>query len=92
MSKAKPFALLVSALLLAGCASAPASPPVQNVSAVRHPNLAAAQRDCGRAFDKITVAQRANEWDMGGHAKRAKELLSQASDEIKQAALAANRH
>lgn len=62
------------------------------VSAKRHPNLAAAQRECLYAFDRITAAQRANEWDMGGHAKRAKELLSQASDEIKQAALAANRH
>ena len=89
MTKATPMAVLACTLLLSGCASAPATPPAQNVSARRHPNLAAAQRDCGYAFDKITAAQRANEWDRGGHAKRAKELLSQASDEIKQAALAA---
>ena len=90
MKKAKAIVALASTLLLAGCASAPPSPPAQNVSAQRHPNLAAAQRHCGAAFDKITAAQQANEWDMGGHARRAKELLSRASDEIKQAALAAN--
>jgi len=85
----KVLAGLVSALVLSGCATA----PVQNVSATRHPNLAAAQRFCADAFEKINAAQQANEWDMGGHAKRAKELLIQASDEIKQAALAANeRH
>jgi len=78
---------------MTGCASAPArTEPAQNVSASRHPNLAAAQRACGRAFDRIAAAQQANEWDMGGHAKRAKELIIQASDEIKQAALTANRH
>jgi hypothetical protein len=75
------------ALLLAGCASA----PVQNVDPARHPNLAAAQRLCADAFQRISDAQDANEWDMSGHAKRAKELLIQASEEIKQAALTANR-
>ena len=34
--------------------------------------------------------QRTNEFDLGGHARRAKELLVEASEEIKQAALAAN--
>jgi hypothetical protein len=76
---------------MTGCASAPPA-PAQNVDPHRHPNLAAAQRACGRAFDNVSAAQQANEWDMGGHAKKAKELISQASDEIKQAALAANRH
>jgi hypothetical protein len=60
------------------------------VSASRHPNLAAAQRMCGDAIAKITAAQQANEWDMGGHAKKAKDLLTEASEEIKQAALTAN--
>jgi hypothetical protein len=75
-----------STLLLIGCASAPA----RNVSPGRHPNLAAAQRSCADAFERINAAQQANEWDMRGHAKRAKDLLIRASDEIKQAALAAN--
>jgi hypothetical protein len=74
--------------LLAGAAFA--DRPARNVSASRHPNLASAQRLCAQAFDKVGAAQRANEWDMNGHAKKAKELLEQASDELKQAALAAN--
>ena len=78
----------VCMLLLTACA--PARVPAQNVNPARHPNLAAAQRFCLDAFEKINKAQEANEWDMGGHAKKAKELLVEAADEIKQAALAAN--
>jgi hypothetical protein len=80
----------VAAALLAGAALA--QKPAQNVSASHHPNLAAAQRLCLQAFDKISAAQHANEWDMNGHAKRAKELLEQVNNELKQAALAANAH
>jgi len=58
----------------------------------RHPNLMAAQRFIDQAFDKISAAQVANEWDMDGHAAKAKDLLSQASREVKLAAEAANRH
>jgi len=66
--------------------------PQQNVSGKRHPNLAAAQRLCDQAFEKIQAAQQANEWDMSGHAAKAKELLDQASHELKQAAESANKH
>jgi hypothetical protein len=66
--------------------------PVQNVSARKHPNLAEAQKLTAQAFQKITAAQQANEWDMDGHAKKAKELLDQANNELKQAAEAANRN
>jgi len=58
----------------------------------RHPNLMDAQRLINQAFDRIVAAQQANEWDMGGHAARAKDLLEQAKREIKMAAEAANRH
>jgi hypothetical protein len=58
----------------------------------RHPNLQAAQRLCDQAYQKITAAQQANEFDMGGHAAKAKELLDQASREIKEAAESANEH
>ena len=58
----------------------------------RHGNLRAAQRFIERALDKITAAQVANEYDMDGHAARAKELLDQAYGEIKLAATAANRN
>jgi hypothetical protein len=66
--------------------------PAQNISSARHPNLAAAQRLTAQAYDKIIAAQQANEWDMQGHAAKAKELLDQANNELKQAAEAANRH
>jgi hypothetical protein len=58
----------------------------------RHPNLAAAQRLVDQAFNKISAAQDANEFDMDGHAAKAKELLEQANRELKQAAEAANHH
>jgi hypothetical protein len=64
----------------------------QNVSGHRHPNLAAAQRLCEQAFEKISAAQSANEFDMDGHAAKAKDLLEQANRELKQAAEAANHN
>lgn len=64
----------------------------QDVSHHRHPNLAAAQDLMDRAAVKITDAQVANEWDMQGHAAKAKQLLDDARHEIKLAAEAANEH
>ena len=81
---------LVSALVLSG-SIAFADKPAQNVSPRRHPNLAAAQRLSTQAFEKIIAAQKANEWDMKGHAQKAKELLEQANSELKLAAEAANQ-
>jgi hypothetical protein len=80
----------VAALLLAGTAFA--DHPATNVNASKHPNLADAQRLCSQAYNKIEAAQHANEWDMNGHAKKAKELLVQVNAELKEAALAANAH
>jgi len=54
---------------------------MRNVSPKRHPNLARAQRLSQKAFEKITAAQQANEWDMDGHAQKAKELLEQVNHE-----------
>jgi hypothetical protein len=65
--------------------------PKDNVGA-RHPNLAAAQRLSQQAWEKMTAAQQANEWDMDGHAAKAKDLLDQANREMKLAAEAANHH
>jgi hypothetical protein len=72
-------------------ATAIAQKPPENVNPHRHPNLAAAQRLVDQAFNKITAAQDANEFDMSGHAAKAKQLLDQANAELKQAAEAANR-
>jgi hypothetical protein len=77
-------------LLLTG-AVAMAQKPKDNVSAARHPNLAAAQRLCTQAWEKIGAAQQANEFDMQGHAAKAKELLDQVNRELKLAAESANR-
>jgi len=76
--------------LLLAATLAMATPPAQNVSGARHPNLAAAQRLTAQAFAKITAAQQANEFDLGGHAAKAKELLDQANAELKQAAQTSN--
>ena len=66
--------------------------PKDNVSGRKHPNLAEAQRLSRQAWEKITAAQEANEWDMDGHAAKAKELLDQVNKELKEAAEAANHN
>ena len=63
-----------------------------NVSPKLHPNIAAAQRLSRQAYNKIVAAQKANEYDMEGHAQKAKELLDQVNEELKLAAEAANKH
>lgn len=78
------------ALMLAG--GLIAQQPVRDISARRHPNLAAAQRLVDQAFNKITAAQAANEWDLHGHAQKAKELLDEANRELKLAAEASNEN
>jgi hypothetical protein len=67
-----------------------ADPPVRDINAARHPNLAAAQRLSRQAWQRISDAQAANEWDLGGHAQKAKELLDQVNIELKEAAESAN--
>ncbi len=82
-------ALLGSSLLIGSLALAQA--PKKNINPGRHPNLAAAQRLSSQAFEKIVAAQKANEWDMQGHAQKAKDLLDQVNNELRQAATAANK-
>ncbi len=76
-------------LVIGGAAFA--QKPARNVSAARHPNIAAAQRLARQAYEKIVAAQQANEFDLGGHAQKAKELLDQANNELKLAAETANK-
>jgi hypothetical protein len=80
---------LCGVLLLAGLAVA--QRPKENISAGRHPNLAAAQRLCQQAWQKVSQAQEANEFDMQGHAQKAKNLLDEAGKELKLAAESANK-
>lgn len=90
MTKFRLLAAVAGSLLLVGMAIAQA--PERNISGARHPNLAAAQRLSHQAFEKIVAAQQANEWDLAGHAQKAKELLDQANSELKLAAQASNRN
>jgi hypothetical protein len=83
---------LAGSCLLLGVVVGAAQRPEQDISNARHPNLAAAQRFCLQAFEKINAAQRANEWDMAGHAQKAKDLVDQAARELKEAAETANRN
>jgi hypothetical protein len=83
--------IVLAAALFAMPGAALAQEPVQNVSPQLHGNLAAAQELVRQAFDRITAAQRANEFDLAGHAGKAKELLRQANEQLKQAAEASNR-
>ena len=77
-------------LLVGGVAIA--QRPKENVSGRRHPNIAAAQRLTTQAWEKIKAAQEANEFDMAGHAQKAKNLLEEANNELKAAAETANRN
>ena len=83
-------AVLASLLLLGGVAIA--QRPARDISKARHPNLAAAQRLSQQAWNRIVEAQQANEWDLAGHAQKAKNLLDQVNNELKLAAEASNRN
>ena len=89
MNRSIRVTLGVVALLSAGALIA--QPPARDISAKRHPNLAEAQRLSHQAWEKINAAQSANEWDLGGHAQKAKELLDQVNNELKLAAESANK-
>ena len=91
MVKTRILSAVFGALLLVG-AGAIAQKPERDISHARHPNLAAAQRLTQQAWERIVDAQKANEWDMNGHAQKAKDLLDEANRELKLAAEAANRH
>jgi hypothetical protein len=76
---------ICGALVLSSAAFA--KPPLAG-----HPNLQAAHNHVKQAFEKITEAQKANEFDMDGHAAKAKELLEQAEKEIGMAGEAATKN
>lgn len=51
----------------------------------KHPYLNAAQVALHQAFNSITQAQQANDYQLGGHAAKAKELIRQAGLEVNMA-------
>jgi hypothetical protein len=57
-----------------------------------HPNLEAARNDLDKAWEHISAAQSANEFDLGHHAEKAKEAISTAKEQIRLAAEVSNEH
>jgi hypothetical protein len=68
------------------------NPPAEDIDAHRHPNLADAQHHMRAAWDALSRAQQANEFDMEGHAAHAKQLMEQAAHETKASAEWSNRN
>ena len=66
--------------------------PAMDIDPARHPDLAAAQHHVNEAYLKTEEAQHANKDQLGGHAQKALELLSQASHELKEAAEFKDHH
>ena len=89
--KSVTFRTLVVSCIAIGLLTIGIAVHARDVSKARHPNLAAAQTFIEKAIEKVSAAQVANEFDMNGHAAKAKTLLDQAYAEIKLAAEAANR-
>ena len=85
------FPVAMSMLLLADVVAC-AGEPVVNSYTRRHPALTAAQRLSRQAYDKMVAAKHADEWDMKGHARRAKDLLEQANEELMLAAETVTKH
>ena len=91
--KSKLMVCLVALFMVASLGTSFAvKDPVQNVSGKLHPNLDAAQDFLQKAFDEMEKAQKANEYDLGGHCRNAKALTSQASQDLKKAAKASNKN
>jgi hypothetical protein len=76
-------------ILSAQDAQAP-SGPVVNIDPNRHGNLASAQGEIVDAYQRIDMAQSANNDQLGGHAQKAKDFLVQADVELRLAADFAN--
>lgn len=81
---------VIISLLVFGCVSQ-ADQPFVNIGE-RHGNLRAAQENIVQAWRLVDEAQHDNNYRLGGHAGRAKELLSQADEELRLAANSANEN
>jgi hypothetical protein len=79
-------ATAVALSLISGCALAD-----DGYFMSRHPNIEAADFNAQQAIERMRMAQRANGYDMGGHAGRAIHLMQDARYEMQAAAEAATR-
>lgn len=57
----------------------------------RHPNIEAADSNAQQGIERMRAAQRANGYDMGGHAGRAIALMQEARAEMQASAGMATR-
>lgn len=80
--------ILTAVLACSGIVLAQA--PGVDIDRAKHANLAEAQMHIQQAYAKIDEAQGANKDRLGGHAEKAKQLLAEASRELKAAAEYAN--
>jgi hypothetical protein len=92
MKKLIAACFISTALIGGGLALAKDEKPKVNTSENKHVHLHAAQEAIDKAWVAIGEAQKANDFDMEGHAAKAKDLLEQANKEIKLAAEAANKN
>jgi hypothetical protein len=81
--------IVLGAILATGCAAIAQEAPMVDIGD-RHGNLRDAQQHIVEAWRAVSRAQEANDARLGGHAGRAKELLSQANEELRLAADVAN--
>ncbi len=74
-------AAIAGAAMLISFQAVAQQPPVTNANP-KFGNLVAAQKEMRQAFNHISLAQKNNEFDFGGHAAKAKELIDQAAREL----------
>jgi hypothetical protein len=82
---------LGGAFTLGAMTSPQGGPPPVDIGE-RHGNMRSAQQLIQQAWLKVDEAQKDNNYNLGGHAGRAKDLLAQASSEIKESAEQANHN
>ena len=92
MKKALFIGIILGAASTFGCATmAQQGSPYVDIG-YRHGNLRNAQQNIVQAWQLVSDAQIDNDDRLGGHAARAKALLTQADEELRLAADAANRN
>ncbi len=74
---------ILAGLVVATLATVPVALAKAPATGKTPSNLAAAQKAIAQALGKMTAAQKANEYDISGHAAKARELLEQANAELR---------
>lgn len=80
------FVLFSFGVMALGSIMAAAQAPVVTINPQQHGELAQAQSNLVQAYSDVVQAQRNNSSHLGGHAQRAKDLISQANEELRLAA------